>query len=94
MNENIAYRKVKCVQIKLILQIWAGTLKRWGTQRATNRKAPVSIPDDFTAIFHWLNPSGPHYGPWVNSDCNRNEYHGYILGGKGGRCVGLKTWPS
>jgi hypothetical protein len=33
----------------------------------------------------------PHYGPGVNSASNRNEHQEYFLGGKGGRCVGLKT---
>jgi len=28
------------------------------------------------------------YGPDVNSDSNRNEYQGCLLGGKGGQCVG------
>jgi hypothetical protein len=27
----------------------------------------------------------------VDSTSNRNEYQGYLLGGKGGRCVGLTT---
>jgi hypothetical protein len=31
-----------------------------------------------------------HYGPGVDSACNRYEY---FLGGKGGRCVGLQTLP-
>jgi hypothetical protein len=29
------------------------------------------------------------YGPGVDSASNRKEYQEYILGGKGGRCVGL-----
>ena len=32
-----------------------------------------------------------HYDPGVDSASDRNEYQGYILGGKSGRCVGLKT---
>ena len=35
----------------------------------------------------------PHCGPGVDSASNRNEYQGYLLGGKGGRCVGLTTLP-
>jgi len=35
----------------------------------------------------------PHYGPEFDSASNRNEYQGYFLGGKGGRCVGLTTLP-
>jgi hypothetical protein len=30
-------------------------------------------------------------GPGINSTSNRNEYLGYILRGKGGRCIGLTT---
>ena len=30
----------------------------------------------------------PHFGPGVDSASNRNVYHEYFLGGKGGRCVG------
>jgi len=35
----------------------------------------------------------PHYGPGVDSASNRNEYHEYFLGSKGGQCVGLTTLP-
>jgi hypothetical protein len=35
----------------------------------------------------------PHYGPGVDSPANRNEYQEYFLWGKGGRCVGLTTFP-
>ena len=35
----------------------------------------------------------PHYGPGVDSASNRNEYQGYLLVGKGGRCLGLATLP-
>jgi len=35
----------------------------------------------------------PHYGPGVDLASNRNEYHEYFLGGKGGRYVGLTTLP-
>jgi len=35
----------------------------------------------------------PRYGPGFDSACNTNEYQIYLLGGKGGRCVGLTTLP-
>ena len=35
----------------------------------------------------------PHYDPGVDSASNRNEYQGYLLGGKGGRSVVLETLP-
>jgi hypothetical protein len=25
----------------------------------------------------------PHYGPWVHSNCNGNEYQAYFVGGRG-----------
>jgi len=34
-----------------------------------------------------------HYGLWVDSASNRNEYQEYFLGSKGGRCVRLTTLP-
>jgi hypothetical protein len=34
-----------------------------------------------------------HCGPVVDSASNRNEYQGYFLLGKGGRCLGLTTLP-
>jgi hypothetical protein len=40
---------------------------------------------------HWNFSLQPHYGPGVNPGSNRNEYHKYFLGGKGGQCVGLTT---
>jgi hypothetical protein len=46
---------------------------------------------------HWnfsMTSFRPHYGLGVDSASNRNEYHEYFLGGKGGRCVGLTTLPT
>jgi hypothetical protein len=31
--------------------------------------------------------------PWGDSASNRNEYQEYLLGGKGGQCIGLTTLP-
>ena len=42
---------------------------------------------------HWLNPSGLIISPAVDSASNRNEYKEYLLGSKGGQCVGLTTLP-
>ena len=35
----------------------------------------------------------PHYGPGFESAPNRNEYQGYLQGGKGCWCIGLTTSP-
>ena len=45
------------------------------------REVAVSIPDGVIGIFQWLN----------HSVSVRNKYHGYLLGGKWGRRVGLTT---
>jgi hypothetical protein len=37
-------------------------------------------------------PNGVN-GPGVVSPSNRNKYEEYFLGSKGGRCVGLTTFP-
>ena len=44
-------------------------------------------------IFSLTQSFRPHHGPGVDSASNRNEYQEYFLGGKGGRCVELKTLP-
>ena len=48
--------------------------------------------------YHWdlsLTQSfRSHYGPGVDSACNRNECQEYFLGSKGDRCVGLTTLPT
>jgi hypothetical protein len=47
----------------------------------------------FLYIYVLLKSFRPHYGPGVDSASNRNEYQEYLLGSKGGRCVGLTTLP-
>ena len=34
----------------------------------------------------------PNYGPGVDSASKRNEYQVFFLGGKGGQCVGSKSY--
>jgi hypothetical protein len=43
---------------------------------------------------HWtFSLTFIYCGPGVDSASNRNEYQEYILGVKGGRCIGLTTLP-
>jgi hypothetical protein len=58
---------------------WRG----WLRHCTTSQKVAGSIPDFLR----------PHYGPWVDSDSNRNEYQEHFLGCKGGRCIELTTLP-
>jgi len=67
--------------------------RSWLRQCATSQKVEGLIPDDVIEIFQLHNPSGPHYGPGVDSASSRNEYQEYFLGGKGGRCVDLTNLP-
>ena len=38
-----------------------------------------------------VQPVVSRYADWVTQPTNRNECHEYFLGGKGGRCVGMKN---
>jgi hypothetical protein len=57
-----------------------------------SRKVAGSIPDDGIGIFHSHNPFSRTVALGIDS-VDRNEYHKYFLGGKGGRCVQLITLP-
>jgi hypothetical protein len=74
---------------------WSGGKRRrsWLRHCDTSRKVAGSIPDGVTGIFQWYNPSGRTRGTGVDAAYNRNEDHVYFLGGKGGRWVGLTTFP-
>ena len=58
---------------------------------ATSRKVAGSI-DEFILVLVTLS-FRPHCGPWVDSVSSKNEYQGYLLDGKGGRCLGLTILP-
>jgi hypothetical protein len=45
------------------------------------------------ALHYKFEGRGLRYGAGFDSASNRNEYHEYFLGGKGGRCVELTTLP-
>jgi hypothetical protein len=44
---------------------------------------------DFSLTYSFL----PHCGLGIDSASSTNKYQGYLLGGKGCQCVGLKTLP-
>jgi hypothetical protein len=60
--------------------------------RSTNRKVTGSISDGVTGIFLWQNPSGRTMAPVLTQPLDRNEYQGYFLWGKGGRCEGWQPY--
>ena len=55
-----------------------------------NEQAVFSIHDGVPRIFHRYNPR-PHYGPGFDSASNRNDYQGYIMGGKAACAGGQQT---
>jgi len=79
--------------VKLITSMTFSLLAHCSSHWATSRQVAGSIPDGVIGIFHWHNPSGHTVTLGVDSAFNRNEYQGYFLGGKGGRCLRLTTLP-
>ena len=64
----------------------------WGSALQVGRSR-VRFPHYVTGIFHWRIPSGRTMTPGVDSASNRNEYHEYFLGSKGGRDSTRITLP-
>ena len=57
------------------------------------RSVAGSIPAGVSGFFIDIKSFRSHYGPGVDSASDRNEYQGYFLGVKSGRCVRLTTLP-
>jgi len=55
---------------------------QWLSCFATNRKVAGSIPADVIEFVIEIKSFRSHYGPGVDSACNRNEYQEYFLGVK------------
>ena len=78
-------QSLKPFTIKLITSMIFSLFVQCTSHCATSRHVAGSIPFGVIGIFHWHNPSGHTVA--------RNEYQGYFLGGKGGRCLRLTTLP-
>jgi len=63
--------------------------RSWLKHCAASQKFAGCISDGHILIFKWLNPSGPPYGPAIDSASSRSKYQVYILGIKAGRWVRL-----
>ena len=66
---------------------------QWLRCCVTNRKVAGSIPAGVGGFFIDIKSFRSYYDPGVDSASNRNEYRGYFLGVKSGRCVRLTTLP-
>ena len=62
----------------------------WGTALQSGRSRVLFAMGD-VALTQFFRPQ---YGAGFYSASSRNEYQGYFVVGKGGRCVALKTLPS
>jgi len=66
-----------------LLPIVPGTaVTQWLRCCTTNLKVAGSIPGGFSGFFIDIKSFRSHYGPGVDSACNRNEYQEYFLGVK------------
>ena len=73
--------------------IFGGTaVTQWLRRCAINRKVAGSIPAGVNGFFIDIKSFRSHYGPGVDSACNKNEYQENFWD-KGGRCVRLTTLP-
>ena len=52
---------------------------QWLRCCAINRKVAGSIPTGISEFFIDIKSFRSHYGPGVDSACNRNEYQEYFL---------------
>ena len=55
---------------------------QWLRRCTTNRKVAGSIPASVGEFFIDIKSFLSHYGPGVDSACNRNEYQEHFLGVK------------
>jgi len=55
---------------------------QWLRCWATNRKVAGSIAGGVSGFFIDIKSFRSHYGPWVDSVSNRNEYQEHFLGVK------------
>jgi len=77
------------LNVKSVYMSW-GHLVGWDTTLQAGRSR---VRFRIASLAFFIDISLPHYGPGVDSACNRNEYQEYFLGGKGGRCVRLTNLP-
>jgi hypothetical protein len=72
--------------------VWGRWWRSWVWHCATNWKVAGLIPDYIIWIFHWHNSSSCTLTLGLTQPL-RNGYQEYFLGSKGGRYVGLTTFP-
>ena len=76
-----------------IIIYWSTRWLSWSRQCVISRQVAGSVPDGVIGFFSLTYSFRLHYGSEVDPASDRNQYRGYLLVGKGGRCVGLTTLP-
>jgi len=87
-NELGLERQFHQTPLKLLGEGAVAQWRIWMRHCATSRKVAASIPDCINGIFSLTKSFRQHYGPGVDSDCNRNEYQEYFLGVKAAGAYG------
>ena len=64
--------------VALLLCMWTA-VAQWLRFCDTNWKVVGWIPADVSGFFIDIKSFRSHYGPWVDSASNRNEYQEYFL---------------
>ena len=68
-----------CTFLMCSFNMWGTAVAQWLRCCVTNRKVAGSIPGSVSEFFIDINSFRSHYGPWVDSAPNRNEYQEYFL---------------
>ena len=71
-----------CGMCQLLPRRVGTAVVQWLRCCATNRKVAGSIPAGVSGFFIDIKSFRSHYGPGVDSACNKNEYQEYFLGVK------------
>jgi len=75
----------------ILVNIWGTAVTQILRCCATNRKVASSIPAGVIGIFHWNKILPIALWPWGRLSLYQKWVPGAFPGGKGGRCVRLKT---
>ena len=86
---NLSLKQLKSIHTAIYIVLTkhytftVGTaVAQWLRCCATNQKVAGSIPAGVSGFFIDIKSFRLHYGPGVDSACNRNEYQEYFLGVK------------
>jgi len=96
--KDVAYRVATgvsgfmVVYVYVLRSYWGDRGRQWLRCCATNRKVAGSIPAGVSGFFIDIKSFRSHYGPGVDSACNRNEFQEHFQGVKSGRCLRLTTY--